>query len=217
MSLKENGPDSGHENPENSNNENDSIDRSGLDYVISEVSILSWGASTQRAGIYAAHPKGKILDKSLKLRPAFRRKIFQHFDDVIIPKYKTPVSEKEHIKNIKALSQFGTKTGLEFTRKLGADFLRADGYKIGIAQKLLNLHLKYLWCLGEAAKPPHCPVDALIVAKCNPTKTVLDSLTKWTKITRIEEYMEIIEVIRAEADLAVLSIAKWELSEYERR
>jgi len=217
MSLKENSIPANQVSEDCSDDATQAADGSGLDYVISEVSILSWGASTQRAGIYAAYPKGKMLDKSLKLRSEFKSRIFKQLDDVVIPKYGTEVSEKEHIQNIKSLSEFGTKVGRELTGKLGAAFLRAEGYKIGIAQKLLNLHLKYLWCLGQIPEPPHCPVDALILKKSKEPKAVLAELTPWTKINLIEEYMATIEVLRIEADKENQRLATWELAKYERR
>lgn len=36
-------------------------------------------------------------------------------------------------------------------------------FRIGSAQKALNLYRKYLWCLGYIPFPPHCPFDATII------------------------------------------------------
>jgi hypothetical protein len=36
-------------------------------------------------------------------------------------------------------------------------------FRVGTAQKALNLYLKYLWCLGEIKTPPHCPFDRGII------------------------------------------------------
>jgi hypothetical protein len=35
----------------------------------------------------------------------------------------------------------------------------------GIAQKMLNLYLKYMWSLGNIQEPPHFPVDRIIQIK----------------------------------------------------
>jgi hypothetical protein len=58
------------------------------------------------------------------------------------------------------------------------------GYKYGVAQKLLNLFLKYLWCLGTIAEPPHCPVDRIIIGKtCYKDKN-------WTEIVQRSEQLD---------------------------
>lgn len=82
-------------------------------------------------------------------------------------------------------------------------------YNIGIAQKLLNLQLKYLWCAGFIGVPPHCPVDRIIISK-----TYLRDRFNWTQIDGISEYQKAIEAIRSVAQHK--SIAVWELENYDR-
>jgi hypothetical protein len=60
-------------------------------------------------------------------------------------------------------------------------------------------------------------VDAIILQKTRLTPTERKKLTPWTKITRIEEYLETLEVLRTEADDMNLGLAAWELSVFERR
>ena len=188
------------------------MDNVQKEFVVSEIQILSWGASVQRAGIYKMHKNSKTSKKSDKKKKDFSRLIFKNLDDELRPKYTTKVDPKDHLENIKALSAEGNKIGKKFSEEIGAKFLRPTGYKIGVAQKLLNLYLKYLWCLGFVATPPHCPVDAIIIGKCKPARGVKSTLTAWTKITKIEEYVKSIDVIGAEALKKNLSIARWGVS-----
>ena len=37
-----------------------------------------------------------------------------------------------------------------------------ERFRIGISQKLINVHLKYLWAAGLCPEPPHCPIDRSI-------------------------------------------------------
>ena len=66
--------------------------------------------------------------------------------------------------------------------EFGEGILRQPGYKIGVAQRLLNLQLKYLWCIGIAGEPPNCPVDRVMI-----NKTYLKNQVAWTKIEDIRE------------------------------
>ncbi len=78
-----------------------------------------------------------------------------------------------------------------------------------MAQKLLNLYLKYLWCMGHVAEPPHCPVDRIILAE-----TTLRDRLNWTKITTREQYMSAINALRQVATAQGQSLAVWELLNY---
>jgi|GEM_PF-662235 len=91
------------------------------------------------------------------------------------------------------------------------DALHNGRFRIGTSQKLLNLVLKYLWCIGEIEVPHHCPIDSIIIKKFNPT-----SNTSWTQLDSIIEYKEYIDAIR-ELIGKNTSIAKWELEVWNRR
>ncbi len=88
----------------------------------------------------------------------------------------------------------------------------AAGYRIGHAQKTLNLVLKYRWCLGLVPEPPHCPIDRIVLSK-----TTLANKLNWTEMDRIEEYDEAIRAVRVCAQATGQSIARWELATFERR
>ena len=85
-----------------------------------------------------------------------------------------------------------------------------DRFRIGIAQKLINLHLKYLWCSGVIQEPPHCPIDGIIrdVAKLN---------YDWIISDNIEEYKEAIESLNKISQRKHETLAQWELREFRQR
>lgn len=164
------------------------------DFIISELWILSWGASVQRAKLFV----DGVLEAQ---RKRFRREIIEYADTELLPSYSVPVSDSEHCARIGALSEYGTS--------IGAGVLGPAGYKIGVAQKLLNLQLKYMWCLGLAAEPPHCPVDRVMIQK-----TRLRNRVAWTQIHSLPQYLEVIASLREVAGSK--SLAEWELEIYDR-
>ncbi len=164
-------------------------------FLRNEFWISSWNASVQRALRYQKN-------KTEAERSAFRDHIIKHCDEAIIPHYKTTQSEAEHIKNIVGL--------VDFASSFPDKNILAQQYNIGISQKLLNLQLKYLWCLGLIKMPPHCPVDRIIL---NSTK--LKNKMNWTQINSIYEYEKAIEAIKEVAGNK--PIALWELETYNRR
>ncbi|MGB2989994.1 MAG: hypothetical protein WBC98_08555, partial [Candidatus Zixiibacteriota bacterium] len=90
-------------------------------------------ATVQRAGIYKSNTTER---KRRVFRWALRAQLEQ-----IAQGYKAKVSEEAHIQNILELS-----THLSAVHK---GVLQNSRFRIGTAQKALNLHLKFLWCLGK--------------------------------------------------------------------
>jgi hypothetical protein len=84
--------------------------------------------------------------------------------------------------------------------------------RIGIAQKFLNLLLKYLWALDLITEPPHCPVDRVVI-DLSSEHIVLN----WTEMTTVDEYMSAIAAFKRDAAKCNLSLAHWELLHYTRR
>jgi hypothetical protein len=82
--------------------------------------------------------------------------------------------------------------------------LRDGRFRIGPAQKALNLYLKYMWCVGEIPTPPHCPFDSKIIYHLRGCEDV-----KWTKLVSLDEYMKLVRTARQEAKGR--SLAEWEL------
>jgi hypothetical protein len=165
-------------------------------FLVSELWILSWGASVQRASLFK--PGTSEFD-----RRRFRDRVIVFATDRILGAYASAVSEATHERNISLLSAYGTDEG--------KTILGPQGYKIGVAQKLLNLQLKYLWCLGLIAEPPHCPIDRVVIAK-----SALRDEVAWTQITEIETYRRVIRALKPLADQMGQSLACWELHSYDR-
>ena len=96
-----------------------------------------------------------------------------------------------------------------FSMTLMATVQRGRVYRIriGSAQKALNLFLKYLWCIGEAPEPPHCPFDFQIISKLPPAVRC-----NWTELDSIETYRALVAAAKTAA--AGQSLAEWELAEY---
>jgi len=89
--------------------------------------------------------------------------------------------------------------------------LRRKRFRIGIAQKAVNVYLKNLWCLSEITTPPHCPLDRQIIDKLGLTASER-SKYDWTKLDDIDRYKELIQrchVVAREAEYQ--NIAEWEL------
>lgn len=168
-------------------------------FIYREVNILAWGASVQRAKLY--NPAIPFAERE---SVTFRTAVLNFIQTKLLSKYRTKCSESDHVISIQNLVIFGTTAG--------GNLLGPDGYKFGVAQKLLNQLLKYLWCLGHVAEPPHCPVDRIVLSK-----TTLRNKLNWTEIKTAAKYNEAISAIRVVARDAGLSLPEWELQFYSRR
>jgi hypothetical protein len=170
-----------------------------LKFVTSELCILSWAASVQRAKLYK-----KDIDSTSREATKFREDMITFLKDNIIPQYVDGCSEEQHYRNIDDLIAYGNT--------VNPGILSDPGYKYGVAQKLLNLTLKYYWCLDLIKEPPHCPVDRIII-----NKTRHSGKINWTQITKKMDYEKIITEIKKLAAEKGLSIPMWELTFYRRR
>ncbi len=112
-------------------------------------------------------------------------------------RYLKRVSEADHIKNIIDLSKTLSK---KFSH-----CLKGGCFRIGIAQKALNLYLKYLWCIGIIEEPPHCPFDYNIIKNIPGYNG--DS---WTSLNCINDYKQLVSEAKKVAGEKTLSM--WELS-----
>jgi len=168
-------------------------------FLIDQAIVNSIAAAFQRAGVYAGGIKEGDIHKQL-----LRSELAQCLR-LLGSIYAQPVTEETHCRNIVDLAD-------TVTRKYSATgILRNGRFRIGVAQKALNLYLKYLWCLGEIKTPPHCPIDARIIGKLklDPRKA---REYAWTKLDDIEKYKEIIQGCRDVAEDTCL--AEWELKEW---
>lgn len=164
-------------------------------FLTSEFWQLSWSASVQRAGVYRP-------GLASKARLAFRDQLVEWLDAEVIPDYRASVSETAHVRHLQRTVEHATRIG---------SAVLADGrYRIGIAQKLVNLQLKYLWCSGLIPEPPHCPVDRVILTQTRHGH----SPPAWTRMDSKDGYLDAIRAIGEKAQAAGATIARWELEVY---
>ncbi len=121
---------------------------------------------------------------------------------------KMKKASDDHTRKIKKLADGLTKKYRRIFHNEGKDGIKKKQFKIGRAQKLINLYLKYLWVAGEIqTPPPHCPFDAIILEK-------LGKVEKWTKTDAIAQYKCWVDAACKAAKKENLSIAEWELVKY---
>lgn len=147
----------------------------------------------QRANVYRdGVPKDAARRKQLrtKLAALLRR---------LATQYVNPVASDRHNQNI-------AKIANDLTAEFGnQDLLLNNRFRIGIAQKALNLYLKYLWCLGRIPTPPHCPFDNGIIRKLNLN-------LNWTELDSIDDYRTIVNAAREKIQQTGHgSLSDWEL------
>lgn len=163
-------------------------------FIKNELFGMSWNASVQHNKVYADN----ITEKT---KNDFQYFIQHYIENSILPMYIKNVNENTHISNI-----------LSIIKKVEEEFpniVYSGKYKVGTVQKLLNLLLKYYWCLGLIAKPPHCPIDRIILNEAK----IRD--INWTEIETIDQYKSIINDLRIAAKDNELS--DWELVIWRRR
>ncbi|WP_133493442.1 hypothetical protein [Alcanivorax sp. 24] len=143
--------------------------------------------------------------KSHQRTPA-KEAIREVLDEIEIM-YSPVLFPEDHAKHIE-------NTAKKLTDKIGK-YLKGDRFRIGITQKLINMHLKYLWCSNLISEPPHCPIDGIIRDKakiCDPSFSY-----DWIKSDCIEEYKSAVISLENIAKKRGKSIAQWELHEFKRR
>lgn len=167
-------------------------------FLVEETWILAWAGSVQRTGLYR-------IGATEAARGAFRTAAIAWFEDRVLPAYRQPVDEETHRNHLMMAQR-------EISQLSAATSVLAAGYRLGHAQKALNLALKYRWCLGIIPEPPHCPIDRIVLGE-----TALAGSLNWTEIDRIEDYDRAIDAVRSCAVAAGQSIARWELVTFARR
>lgn len=167
-------------------------------FIEDELWMLAWNASVQRASIY-----NKTYNEND--RSEFRVSIIKYIKKEIIQNYlKKSNTEKQHYLNLQNI--------IDFANIKGNKVLGKNGYKAGSAQKLLNLVLKYYWCNHKAYKPPHCPIDSIVLSKLG-----LSSIS-WTKIITVDQYKDTIEEMKKKINemFGDYDLSVWELEHYPR-
>ncbi|MGO9529568.1 MAG: hypothetical protein ACLP3B_00145, partial [Syntrophobacteraceae bacterium] len=170
------------------------------EYLVRELWILAWNASVQHAALY----KDGAWEKQRDHIDKFKNTIIEYVKAKLVPQYRVTVREQQHCRNIRNL--------IDYANTIDSGILGENRYKYGVAQKVLNLALKYYWCLGQIEEPPHCPIDKIII-----DKTSYRGKINWTRMLTESEYLKVISDIRSLAELEKCSIAQWELNNYKRR
>jgi len=172
------------------------------EFINKEIWMLTYGASFQRAYAYVA-------DASEETKKLFKVKTSVFINNMLAQYKSGNVSDAVHINNIKELSDF---------TKHFSDIFNGGQINFGIAQKMLNLYLKYQWCLGNIEEPPHFPVDRIIQQKLN-EQAKLQGISKlallpWTQLKDETHYSRVIQHARS---LKIGTPAELELKLFQRR
>ena len=169
--------------------------QSQKDFLKAEFWMSSWSASVQRSRLYSDRAG------SDPARKIFQARVQSFVDEKLLPKYANGCKEADHYLNIRALEKLGSQYGID---------ILYNGYPFGVAQKLLNVYLKYQWCSGWISEPPHCPIDRTILAKLK-----LENRFIWTTMKE-SDYRAAIDELKGVALQGGLSPARWELNEFRR-
>jgi len=157
------------------------------EFIESQIWSLSIAAAFQRGNIYKK--SGKIN------RDDFKRELKQ----IIISQIRQFDSDDD-CEFISFLEETQKKINQMIIDKEYSEGVKK--IRFGTLQKLVNLYLKYLWCLGWLENEPlHCPFDGIILKELNITDN-------WTESDDVERYHVWVDKAR---EAAGSSIAQWEL------
>jgi hypothetical protein len=157
-------------------------------FIYRELFSATLGATVQRSKTYAE----SIPENN---RKKFQNTLREQLE-ILLPVYESKIPEKQHILNIETLAK-------NITEKCSSSLFNGT-FRIGSAQKALNLYLKYMWCIGQIKRPPHCPIDAIVLQKIPGCSAI-----KWTYLDSISEYKKIIE--KAKLVAGTTPLPQWEL------
>jgi hypothetical protein len=169
-----------------------------MKFIQDEVWLVTFNAAFQRANVYKESADGQqksVLRNILKLE----------IEHEILSDYNHEVSDAKHIENIYKIK----RRSEDFS-----EILNNGSFSFGVCQKILNLYLKFQWCLDRIkSTPPHFPVDRRIQ-----TALKIRNIVSWTTEMGEKEYMDIIKIAREKLkQFDEENIAELELFLFERR
>lgn len=168
------------------------------EFLLYEFWILSVQGAFQRSNAYKN-------ETSEKQRIEFRKKLKEFVDTELVPQYKKQITDEQHEQNIIKLCKY--------SKDQFAHLFEKGSLNIGISQKLLNLYLKYQWCNGWIATPPHFPVDRIIQQKIK-----VHPLKPWTRFEDINDYKTVIQYAKEYLkETEYSNLAEMELHLFNRR
>lgn len=168
--------------------------------------------------INAAFQRANIYQDPLNVSDPNRKELREELEEQLIQlskKYTSAVTDAQHCQNIEYLANKLT----EMFRQ--SDLLEGKKFRIGIAQKALNLYLKYLWCLGRIETPPHCPFDSVVIAELwlflsKQPKQEKKKKINWTEMDSIDDYKELVRIGRELiCGTKYKNLAEWELDVWQ--
>ena len=165
--------------------------------------LVTLGALASRSGRNPTYRKKQVDEKQVEFDNAkeeFRKCLKKRLEGYGKEYRYCNVKEEDHEKNIESLASIMSHCH--------GGILKDGRFRIGSAQKALNLYLKYLWCLGKIDMPPHCPIDGVILEylKCD---------DKWTELDCIKKYRHIIK--KAKERAGAHPLACWELTTFNQQ
>jgi hypothetical protein len=148
----------------------------------------------QHSGLYESR---SVDSRKKEFRVELRKRL-----ESIESKYNiSAVTTKGHVTQIKKLQAWSEKF---------KEILKDGKLSFGLSQKLLNLHLKGLWCFGLLKyPPPNFPVDRIIQDRLK-----IRPIIPWTQMIEEEPYLKIIEAAKKIADKYKISLPELELRVY---
>jgi len=168
------------------------------EFIRDEVWMLTVNAAFQRANVYtenASDPDKKSFKFMLK----------GYIDNCLKDNNSSITEDHEHIEKIISVSEYSSNF---------SSILNGGRLNFGVSQKLLNLYLKYLWCLDILkTPPPHFPIDRIIQQNLGISQPVA-----WTQMQDETDYINIIEIARKKlSESGYTNIAELELALFSRR
>ena len=153
-------------------------------------------AAFQHSSIYSS-------DDSKK-RAEFR----QHIEEILTDTsccYKNRVCDEFHVNNISNISAD--------ISNVHGKILSNGRLRIGVAQKALNLYLKFSWLFGWIAKPPHCPFDRIVLAELDLSGHCCEKCKLWTKMDCLGCYRYWVDRANEKVQTCpvCISLADWEV------
>tara|TARA_R110000765_G_scaffold340818_2_gene430866 strand:- start:215 stop:763 length:549 start_codon:yes stop_codon:yes gene_type:complete len=178
-------------------------------FIDNEIWMLTYGASFQRAYAYT--------ENASEVTKGYFKNMTSGLINNMLNQYKKGnVSDDQHIENIKAVRD---------NSRNFSEIFNGGEINFGIAQKMLNLYLKYQWCLGNIPEPPHFPVDRIIQQKLNKNdenNTLAPlQIEPWTRFKDETHYLKVInfsrELAKLDSSVQNLTPANIELTLFQRR
>lgn len=158
-------------------------------FLLNQYWANSIGAALQRSHVYIPNSSGRQHQN-------FREHMKTKVERISTRYQRSSVPEQIHIDNIQEV--------IDHSRQF-ARILNNGEITFGIAQKILNLYLKFLWCDGIIREPPHCPLDSRILESINWRGTGFTSMSH-------EDYKNAILALKEIVERK--SLAQWELEKY---